>query len=180
MSNAATWDNDSTLNEADQKLASIKRLARFVIIALAVMLAARVLGALVRLGPSWGVLRWIETVTQWLFPIAAVGTLAGLVILWKVLARFRTWQNEWQTEWSERLKNSEKMWTATTISLRGQITDSRQAEERLQRHNAELTERAALLQGELDKRKVSEKALHEQRRELARSKDVLEAHVQEP
>src|SRR5437764_701431 len=137
MSNAATWDNDSTVSEADQKLASIKRLARFVIIALAVMLAARVLGALVRLGPPWGVLTWIETITQWLFPVAAIGALASLVILWKVLARFRIWQNEWQTEWSERLKNSEKMWTATSMSLRSQITDGRQTEERLQKYNAE-------------------------------------------
>src|SRR5205085_10825448 len=84
-----------------------------------------------------------------------------------------------QNEWSARIKNFEQMSAASSASLHNQIAGERRNVERLQRQYTELTERNTFLEEELDKRKRSEKTLHDQQRELARNRDVLEAHIQE-
>jgi PAS domain S-box-containing protein len=180
MSSGTTWDNEAAMKETEQKFASLRKGLRFVIIAIGVVIGA---WAIVGLGhliaPEASLVKRIVTITQWiLFAAAAVATVTA-VLLMKFSERFGKWQTEWQTEWTERFTHCEKLWQTTSLNFRNQIGEGRAAEEKLQKQIAELTERNTVLQGELDKRKVSEKALHEQRRELARSKDVLEVHVQE-
>jgi two-component system, LuxR family, sensor kinase FixL len=92
-----------------------------------------------------------------------------------LLSRFRAWQNEW----TERVKGFEKLSAVSHQSLHAQMVGERNAREQVERRNGELTERNTFLEEELDKRKRSEKTLHEQQRELARSRDVLEIHIRE-
>jgi len=117
----------------------------------------------------------VEKVTRWLPFVGAIGALVGTLALLRLLSRFRAWQSEW----TDRVKGYEKLSAANQQSLQAQITAERVATEQLERKNSALAERNAFLEEELDKRKRSEKTLHEQQRELARSRDVLEIHIRE-
>lgn len=179
MSNAITWDYEALESEAERKITSLKRMGYVVTIALAVILAAGALNFLARFATVDTPARTLERMSGWALLGAAIVASIGMMALLKMLLRFRAWQAECQKELSDQLKNGEKQWASASLSFRNQIAEGRQTEERLQKQNAELADRNTTLQGELDKRKVSEKNLHEQRRELVRSKDVLEIHVQE-
>jgi PAS domain S-box-containing protein len=179
MSNAITWDHEALVKEAEHKFASLKRLSTVIKIALVVILSAGAVEVFARLVISSAVGRSIELGAQVALFVSLGAAYVCIVILLKVLAKFRSWQGECQTEWSDRLKTGEKMWATASVGFRTQITEARQVEERLQKQNAELAERNAQLQEELDKRRAAEKNLNQQRRELVRSKDVLEVHVQE-
>src|SRR4051812_15386541 len=156
MSNAITWDSEALEREMNKTFVSLKRIARLVIIALGLVLGAWLLGLLARALTSGELARRVGTVTQWVLFLAGTGACVGTVILLKALSRFATWQNEIQNEWSERLNSAEKLWSTTSMGLRSQIAEGRQAEERLQKQNGELAERSAALQAELDKRKMAE------------------------
>lgn len=179
MSNAIAWDYETLEGEANRKIASLKWMGCGISIALTLVLASGGLSFLMRSAAMNTVAGAIERTANWILLSASITASISAVILLKMLSRFRLWQNECQKELSDRLKNGEKLWASASLGLRNQIAEVRQAEERLQKQNSELADRNATLQGELDKRKVSEKNLHEQRRELVRSKDVLEIHVQE-
>lgn len=179
MSNAITWDQEALVKEAEHKFASLKRLSTVIKIALVVILTAGAVNLLARMVISSTTGRTIELVAQVVLFLSLTGAYVCTVILLKILPQFRAWQSECHTEYSERLKTGEKMWATASVGFRTQITESRQVEERLQKQIADIAERNAQLQEELDKRKAAEKNLNEQRRELVRSKDVLEVHVQE-
>lgn len=179
MSNAITWDYDALESEAERKINSLKWIGRVIIGALALILVAGVVNFLARFARFDTPDGSVERVADWVLFCASIGGCIGMTVLLRMLLRFRAWQGECQKELSGQLKNGEKQWASASLTFRNQIAEIRQAEERLQKQNAELGERNAALQGELDKRKVSEKNLHDQRRELVRSKDVLEIHVQE-
>lgn len=179
MSNAITWDNEALKKEAEHKFASLKKLATVVKVALVLILSAGAVNVFARLVISSTVGRSIELGAQVTLFLCMATAYVCTVILLKILAKFRAWQTECQTEWSERLKTGERLWATTSVGFRTQIAESRQVEERLQKQVAEIAAQNAQLQDELDKRKTAEKNLKDQRRELVRSKDVLEVHVQE-
>ena len=175
MSNATTWGNEGLAGRPEQKFASARIMARLLIFVLLVILGACALKLLEPTAMFANVADRVEKVTRWLPIVGGVGALLGTLALLGLLSRFRVWQNEW----SERVKGFEKLSAASQQSLHVQITSERVAREQLERKNGELAERNAFLEEELDKRKRSEKTLHEQQRELARSRDVLEIHIRE-
>lgn len=179
MSNAITWDNEALKKEAEHKFASLKKLATVVKIALVLILCAGAVNVFARLVISSTVGRSIEFGAQAALFLCMGTAYVCTIILLKILAKFRAWQTECQTEWTERLKTGERLWATTSVGFRTQIAEARQVEERLQKQVAEIAAQNAQLQEELGQRKAAEKNLKDQRRELVRSKDVLEVHVQE-
>src|SRR5215472_7666859 len=179
MSNAITWDHEALVKEAEDKFASLKRLSTVIKVALVLILTAGAVNLLARMLISNTVGATIELVAQLVLFVCMGAAYVCAVILLRVLVKFRAWQTECQGEWSERLKSGERLWATTSVGFRTQIAESRQVEERLQKQIAEITAQNAQLQDKLDKRKAAEKNLKDQRRELVRSKDVLEVHVQE-
>src|SRR5882724_788564 len=175
MNNTGTWDNKALVGATERRLAPVKWTALFLLLALVSMLAACALVSLQRLKGLEQVAGQMERASQWILPLAAGGACVGTVILLRLLSRFHNLQNEW----SQRFKSTEQIWSTRSASLQNQIAGERLAAERLQKENDTLSERNNFLEADLEKRKLSEKMLHEQRRELARSKDVLEMHVQE-
>ncbi len=179
MSNALTLDSDALESEIGKKITALKRIGRVIIFALISILFA---GALIFLAPFITApvpLGNVEHAARWTLFGASIAALLGMIVLLRMLSRLRVWHREFQKKLVSRLKDGEKLSAAASISFRNQIAEARQAEERLQKQNVDLGEKNTALQVELDRRKAAEKNLHQERRELARSKDVLEIHVQE-
>jgi len=98
--------------------------------------------------------------------------------------------------WSRRLAKTAEGWeqttqrlTETTAALEAHLTEKKRLEReyaelrgdldrRVEERTANLTKTYQALEAELNSRKQAEKALSQQARELGRSKDVLELHVQ--
>src|SRR5579862_139954 len=179
MSNALTLDSDALESEIGKKITALKRIGRVIIFALISILFA---GALIFLAPFITApvpLGNVDHAARWTLFGASIAALLGMIVLLRMLSRLRVWHREFQKKLVSRLKDGEKLSAAASISFRNQIAEARQAEERLQKQNVDLGEKNTALQVELDRRKAAEKNLHQERRELARSKDVLEIHVQE-
>jgi PAS domain S-box-containing protein len=147
----------------------------FMLVALTLILAAGGLSLLERVDGLQKIATELQPAVQRALPIAAGGAGLGILVLLFMLFRLR----KLQKEWAQHLKNGQQLWATKSASLQGQIASERMANERLQKENTTLTERNNFLESDLEKRKLAEKTLNEQRRELARSKDVLEIHVQE-
>jgi len=175
MSNATTWGNEGLASKPEQRFISARRMARFLVCVLLVILAACVLNLLQHTAVLEKVAERIEKMTLWISIVGAAAALAGTLALLALLSRFRSWQNEW----TERVKGFEKLTAANHQSLQAQLVGERNAREQLERRTGELSQRNTFLEEELDKRKRSEKTLHDQQRELARSRDVLEIHIRE-
>jgi len=175
MSNATTWGNEGLENRSGQKFASAKITAAFLICVLLIILSACALALLEHAAVLANVDDRIEKATRWILLLGAVGASVGTISLLVLLSRFRAWQ----AEWTQRIKDFENFSTTKHQALQAQIVDERYAREQLETRHAETAERNAFLEEELDKRKRAEKTLHEQQRELARSKDVLEIHIRE-
>jgi two-component system, LuxR family, sensor kinase FixL len=175
MSNATTWGNEGLASKPEDKFTSARRTVRFLVFVLLVMLAACAVNLLQHTTVLEKVADRVEKVTLWISLVGAVGALTGTLALLGLLSRFRGWQNEW----TERVKGFEKLSAANHHSLQSQLVGERNAREQIERRNKEIAERNAILEEELDKRKRSEKTLHDQQRELARSRDVLEIHIKE-
>jgi two-component system, LuxR family, sensor kinase FixL len=175
MSNATTWGNEGLESRSGQKFASAKITAAFLICVLLIILSACALALLEHAAVLANVDDRIEKATRWILLLGAVGASVGTISLLVLLSRFRAWQ----AEWTQRIKDFENFSTTKHQALQAQIVDERYAREQLETRHAETAERNAFLEEELDKRKRAEKTLHEQQRELARSKDVLEIHIRE-
>ncbi len=175
MSNATTWGNEGLANKPEEKFASARRMARFLVFVLLFILAASSLNLLQHTAVLEKMADRVEKVARWVSIFGAVGALVGTVALLVLLSRFRAWQNEW----TERVKDFEKLSAVSQQSLQSQFIVERQSKDQSEKRNKELAERNAFLEEELDKRKRSEKTLHDQQRELARSRDVLEVHIRE-
>src|SRR6185312_16429975 len=175
MSNATTWGNEGLAIKPEEKFTSARRTARFLVFVLLIILAACAVNLLQHTAVLEKVAGRIEKVTLWISVVGAVGALAGTLALLGLLSRFRALQNEW----TERVKGFEKLSVANHQSLQAQIVGERNAREQVERRNKDIAERNSILEEELDKRKRSEKTLHDQQRELARSRDVLEVHIRE-
>lgn len=172
MSNALTLDSEALESEVGKKITALKRIGGVIIFALLLILVAGTLNFLAPFMKLAGPIGNIQQVARWILFGASTAASLGTIVLLRMLSRLRVWQSEFQKELLAQIKDGEKLWATASLSLRNQIADARQAEERLQKQNDELTE-------ELEKLKTAEKNLHQQRRELVRSKDVLEIHVQE-
>lgn len=172
MSNALTLDTDALESEVGKKITALKRIGRVVIFALLLILLAGALNFLAPLMTAWVPVGSVERGTRWILFGASTAASLGTIALLRMLSRLRVWHNEFNKELLGQLKDGEKFWATASLSLRNQIAEGRLAEERL-------AEKNSALQEELDKLKAAEKNLHQQRRELARSKDVLEIHVHE-
>ena len=175
MSNSTTWLNETAAGSSDQKFALASRTARLLILAVLLILAACALNLLKNVAALASMAVAIEKITPWIFVVGAAGALVGTSILLGTFSRLR----KSQKEWSARIKSFEQMSAANSASLQSQLVGERRNVERLEKQFTELTERNTFLEEELDKRKRSEKTLYDQQRELARSRDVLEVHIQE-
>jgi two-component system, LuxR family, sensor kinase FixL len=175
MSNATTWANEGYESKPEQKFASARRTAQFLIFVFLVILAACALNLLQHTSAMANVTDRMDKITRWVPLVGAIGAVAGTLALLGLLSRFRALQSEW----SDRVKSFEKLSAVSQQSLQAQFAGERVAREQLERKNSEIAARNAFLEEELDKRKRSEKTLHEQQRELARSRDVLEIHIRE-
>jgi PAS domain S-box-containing protein len=179
MSNSLTLDNEALESEVGKKITALKRIGGVIIFALLLIPVAGTLNYLAPFITASAHVASVEHVACWILFGATAAASLGTIVLLRMLSRLRVWQSDSQKELLTQLKDGEKLWATASLSLRNQIAEVRQAEERLQKQNAELAEKNTALQGELDKVKTAEKNLHQQRRELVRSKDVLEIHVQE-
>jgi two-component system sensor kinase FixL len=175
MSNSTTWLNENVAGSSEQKFVFASRTAGLLIFALFLILAACALSLLQHAPALAHMAVTIEKVTPWIFVVGAAGALVGTSVLLRTFSRFRKSQNEW----SARIKSFEQRSAASSASLHNQIAGERRNVERLQKQYTDLAERNTFLEEELDKRKRAEKTLHDQQRELARSRDVLEVHIQE-
>jgi len=93
--------------------------------------------------------------------------------------------NRREGNWARRLEASTMEWDQRVKRLRLQLEEkaataaqSFAARRHLEEQLAKVAQSHALVVEELNRRKQAEKALSQQRQELARSKDVLELHVQ--
>lgn len=165
MSNALTLDSDALENEVGKKITALKRTGRVIIFALLLILLAGALNFLAPLMTALVPIGKVEHAARWILFGASTAASLGTIALLRMLSRLRTWHTEFQKDLLVQLKDGEKLWATASLSLRNQIAEGRQ--------------KNAALQEELDKLKAAEKNFHQQRRELVRSKDVLEIHVQE-
>ena len=153
MSNATTWGNEGLANKPEEKFASARRMARFLVFVLLFTLAASSLNLLQHTVVLEKMADRVETVARWVSIFGAVGALVGTVALLVLLSRFRAWQNEW----TERVKDFEKLSAVSQQSLQSQFIVERQSKDQSEKRSKELAERNAVLEEELDKRKRSEK-----------------------
>jgi len=108
-------------------------------------------------------------------------SICGLVLIGLAIAGYRRVEAHWA---GINAKQNES-WDRTTRDLRNQLMERKNlaiaSAEQLDQFKArmEQAEKAyAIVKEELDRRKVAEEVMSQQRRELTRSKDVLELHVQ--
>ncbi|HXT12034.1 MAG TPA: ATP-binding protein [Candidatus Angelobacter sp.] len=175
MSNPMIRASEGITTLAEGRSRAVRRAARLAFFVLLIVAAGCGLSFIVGL-PALG--RYsgdLQKVMRW----ALLAAVTGILVITMVLFRMARRNAIWQKELSERLKSSEQLALANSASLQNQIAQERLARERMEKQNATLAERNTFLEEELDKRKRSERTLHEQQRELARSRDVLEIHIQE-
>ncbi len=132
------------------------------------------------LAPPYEELLW-QCVRRLQLAATLVAWAAGIAFALGALARYRRRQ-EVQALHST-LRSGE--WETGAAFLRAQLAEQGKTaaalleqREELQGQIAALSRANATLEGELNRRKQAEKTLAQQRQELARSKDVLEMHVQ--
>jgi len=116
---------------------------------------------------------------QWLSPSVILG--AGWVGVLIVRIAFGRQDRRWERSIAEH----QVQWESTTTRLRTQLTEKIAIEDHLSRIRLDLETKLSELSrsytetaAELDRRKHAERNLTQQRSELARSKDVLQVHVQ--
>ena len=172
MSNALTLDSATLESDVEKKITALKRIGSVIIFALLLILIAGAVNFLAPFMAAWMHVGSVEQAARWILFGASSAASLGTIVLLRMLSRLRVWQSEFQKELLGQFKDGEKFWATASLSLRNQIVD-------LQKQNVELTEKHTALQEELGKVRTAEKNLHRQRSELARSKDVLQIHVQE-
>jgi two-component system sensor kinase FixL len=172
MNNLATWEGKAPNSETDEKFSAVRRAILLAVSSLIVMVAA----------DAWLCLEGIKRYDRWVLALTVTIPIGGAGCLLMGLAGLK----KGRSAWTRRMDAcSEELKKATSL-LHMQLTERKISEEELIKKRAELENRLsglerskADLQEELDRRKLAEKTLDRQRQELARSKGVLEVHVQE-
>jgi PAS domain S-box-containing protein len=172
MNNALTLDSEAPESEVGRKITALKRIGGIIIFALLLILVAGTLNFLAPFMAASMQVGSVEQAARWILFGASTAASLGTIVLLRMLSRLRMWQSEFQKELLGQIKEGEKFWSTASLSLRNQIVD-------LQKQNADVAVKNSSLQEELDKLRAAERNLHQQRRELVRSKDVLQIHVQE-
>jgi PAS domain S-box-containing protein len=132
---------------------------------------------------------WLETVGQsfqallaksWTVHLAVGTSAASLALLFVMQLRVKKYHHETQEQLAsaaaelQRCTNQSK---AELANARRSLVSTESARKELEARVISLSESNALFESELDKRRRVESFLAQQRRELVRSKDVLELHV---
>ncbi len=129
--------------------------------------------------------QWLQSLSL----VAAITAGAALVLTWVgVLWWRRTWIGR-TAHHLDRIKTTSAQLESAQLELTAQRTERRRLEEELQKAMAEIDQRVSLrtadlnetrdrLQKELNDRRQAERVMAQQAKELERSKDVLELHVQ--
>jgi PAS domain S-box-containing protein len=172
MNNLATWEGKAPNSETDEKFSAVRRAILLAVSSLIVMVAA----------DAWLCLEGIKRYDRWVLALTVTIPIGGAGCLLMGLAGLK----KGRSAWTRRMDAcSEELKKATSL-LHMQLTERKISEEELIKKRAELENRLSALerskadlQEELDRRKLAEKTLDRQRQELARSKGVLEVHVQE-
>ena len=197
MSDTATWTNEISVRDADEKSRAAWR--ALIVLALTLILGlgccvmvylketrsasllathsggsfasqqAHLNSLLVQQFDHWAL--WVVLATEAGCAVFLVALLVALV--------------SWRRAWEHRLEAMGEASRRKAAVLEGQLADSRRSREQLQSLKAEAQERVArleasnaLLQAEFDKLKKAEKNLAQERQALESSKTVLEVHVQ--
>ncbi len=168
MNGLAAASQETLSNDADQRIASVRR---------AILVAASSL-VLIVLGETWDRGQAVRSLNLWTIYLPGGIMLGGVFYLLFALARLTGWRNTCL----DQVAGADKK----TSWLQLQLAETKSRETFLEKERAALEQRLTALQAEqslrqedVDKRKRAEKLLDEQRQELLRSKNVLEVHVQE-
>lgn len=192
MSNSATWARGDSARDPRSRPPVVEGAALGVAIVVGVTTLTTILACLFQSHPPAAPgdrTSWLSSVlasfrpllaTQWTthLAVATVGLSLGLlfVMQWR-------W-NKYHREISGQLANVSAELQRQTNQSKTELANARRnlvstetARKELEARVVSLTESNTLLEGELDKRRRVESFLAQQRRELVRSKDVLELHV---
>lgn len=139
-----------------------------------------------------GVVDLLKEMNAWAIKVTTASAASGIGLTVVMIAGLHWWRRSW----ARRLVVQTQAWEKEVRCLEGvrkeleiERTHRKRAEEDSQRTQKEIDKRVEertatlaksyeLLQEELSERKMSEKVLAQQTKELERSKDVLELHVQ--
>lgn len=139
--------------------------------------------------PDQKIPRLLRQVDNWALKITLATGAGGTGVMVVVLMGFVWWRKACQVRMDANEKDSKKLLAETQKlsaerkrledELRRTQAEARaEIEKRVEERTATLSKTYAQLEGELNERKQTEKALAHQAQELERSKDVLELHVQ--
>lgn len=125
--------------------------------------------------------RRIQDLSDWQLSATLFTAGIGVVLIALAAAALKRARREWEGEWDERSAR----WSELVRDLKTQLGEKRKVEIGLKEQQFDLQAKLATLakshtqlQEEMNRLKVAEEVFSHQRRELVRSKDVLELHVQ--
>jgi PAS domain S-box-containing protein len=197
MNNAATWSEEYSEGREEKKSSAGRGLLALFALVLLLCIGATTwmiwqgtetlseLSAKAGSGAGGTEARATATVLTefdgWVTRAVATAVGGGMVLLLLLRVSVAVWQRKWRA----RSIAFEENWRKQNAALEVQLSDSRKSEAQLldlqadaRKHAEELGRHTALLQGELDKLKRTEKTLAQQRQSLESSKTVLELHVE--
>jgi PAS domain S-box-containing protein len=124
---------------------------------------------------------------QWLWKAILFAVSTSLLLAVLAVAGYRRLREWAETQRAERYwTEKNRSWADTVRELRNQLATKRRTEAELRDQQQELEQRLQALSessvavvDELNRIKLAEETASQQRRDLARSKDVLELHVEE-
>jgi PAS domain S-box-containing protein len=123
----------------------------------------------------------IQNLSDWQLSATLFTAGIGVILIALAAAALKRARREWEGEWDERSAR----WSELVRDLKAQLGEKRKVEIGLKEQQFDLQAKLATLakshtqlQEELNRLKVAEEVFSQQRRELVRSKDVLELHVQ--
>jgi PAS domain S-box-containing protein len=134
-----------------------------------------------RSGSSAATAQSLESLGHWQLAATLFTTICGLILIGFLIAGYR----RLIAHFAEQQQQQETAWQRTFHELREQIASQKKREVALEDECERLTDQFMRadksyhdIKDELDRRKLAEEVFSQQKRELVRSKDVLELHVQ--
>lgn len=122
-----------------------------------------------------------QQIGRWQLAATLFTSVCGLILIGLAVAGYRRVEEHW----AQIRERQNEAWGKITRDLRGQLSDRQKVEVAIRAQFQELQAQLeaaqkahAEVKSELDSRKLAEEVFTHQRRELVRSKDVLELNVQ--